>query len=97
MSYVDVYLTFADEAEAKAALFDGGAPRYPALEILGPAPMPISRATDADGGPVWAPVPGYHINAVSGEGLDLTALDAWRVYPVTPFAVRAVGTVVPNV
>lgn len=86
-----IYLTFADEAEALAALYDGGAPRYPALEILNPCPMPVCTATgavDADGAPVLAPVPGYHVNAVC-RGDCPEALEAWRVYPATPFAVLA--------
>ena len=86
-----IYLTFADEAEALAALYDGGAPRYPALEILNPCPMPAGTAAgavDADGAPVLAPVPGYHVNAVC-RGDCPEALEAWRVYPATPFAVLA--------
>ena len=86
-----IYLTFADEAEALAALYDGGAPRYPALEILNPCPMPVctaAGAVDADGAPVLAPVPGYHVNAVC-RGDCPEALEAWRVYPATPFAVLA--------
>ena len=86
-----IYLTFADEAEALAALYDGGAPRYPALEILNPCPMPVCAATgevDAEGTPVMAPVPGYHVNAVC-RGACPEALDPWRVYPATPFAVLA--------
>ena len=86
-----VYLTFATDAEALAALYDGGATRYQALEILAPRPMPVVRPTgdvDADGAPVLAPVPGYHVNAVC-RGSCPETLDAWRVYPKTPFAVLA--------
>ena len=86
-----IYLTFADEAEALAALYDGGAPRYPALEILNPCPMPVVSPTgevDAEGAPIMAPVPSYHVNAVC-RGDCPEALDAWRVYPTTPFAVLA--------
>ena len=86
-----VYLTFADEAEALAALYEGDAPRYPCLEILNPVPMPVCRPTgevDAEGAPIMAPVPSYHVNAVC-RGDCPEALDAWRVYPTTPFAVLA--------
>ena len=86
-----IYLTFLTEAEAKAALFDGEAPRYPGLEILNPVPMPVASSTgevDADGLPMMAPVPGYHVNAVC-RGACPEALEQWRVYPETPFAVLA--------
>ena len=84
-----VYMTFASEAEALAALFDGDAPRYPGLEILSPVPMPVCRATceeNAGGAPIMAQVPGYHVNCVCRGVIDLAALDPWRVYPETPFA-----------
>lgn len=86
-----IYMTFADEAEALAALYDGDTPRYPALEILNPCPMPVCTASgevDAEGAPVVAPVPGYHVNAVC-RGACPEALEAWLVYPETPFAVLA--------
>ena len=86
-----IYLTFATDAEALSALYDGDAPRYPGLEILNPCPMPVVSPTgevDAEGAPVMAPVPGYHVNAVC-RGDCPEALDQWRVYPATPFAVLA--------
>ena len=86
-----IYLTFASEAEALSALYDGDAPRYSGLEILNPVPMPVVSPTgevDAEGAPVLAPVPGYHVNAVC-RGDCPEALEAWRVYPATPFAVLA--------
>lgn len=91
MMMMAVYLTFETEAEALAALYDGDAPRHPALEILNPCPMPVVSHTgevDAEGAPVTAPVPGYHVNAVC-RGDCPEALDQWRVYPATPFAVLA--------
>lgn len=84
-----IYLTFATDAEALAALYNGDAPRYSALEILNPCPMPVCTTTGevyADGSPVLAAVPGYHVNAVC-RGACPEALEAWRVYPKTPFAV----------
>ncbi|PTV94937.1 hypothetical protein C8J27_106206 [Rhodobacter aestuarii] len=89
-----IYLTFADEAEALAALYetDGETPRYPGLEILNPCPMPVSEATgavDAEGAAISAAVPGYHVNCVCPLGTCSPELDPWRVYPVTPFAVLA--------
>ena len=65
--------------------------RYPGLEILNPCPMPVVSPTgevDAEGAPVMAPVPGYHVNAVC-RGECPEALGRWRVYPATPFAVLA--------
>ena len=91
MMLTPIYLTFASEAEAMAALYDGDAPRHPALEILAPCPMPVCTTTgevDAEGAPVLAAVPGYHVNAVC-RGECPQALDQWRVYPATPFAVLA--------
>lgn len=86
-----IYLTFSDEADALAALYNGDAPRFPGLEILAPCPMPVCAATgevDAEGAPVLAAVPGYHVNAVC-RGAFPEAMAQWRVYPKTPFAVLA--------
>lgn len=91
MMLTPIYLTFVSEAEALAALFDGDASRYPGLEILSPVPMPMVSPTgevDAEVAPVLAAVPGYHVNCVC-RGECPEALEAWRVYPATPFAVLA--------
>ncbi|TKD13432.1 hypothetical protein FBT96_19610 [Rhodobacter capsulatus] len=87
-----ICLSFATAPEAQSALFAEGAVRHAALEILNPCPMPITRETgqtDADGAPVLEMVPGYHVNCVAPDGLDLAALAAWRQFPKTPFAVLA--------
>lgn len=84
-----VYLTFTDEAEALAALYDGEAPRYPAFEILNPVPMPVSRTTGevgADGAPILEPVPGYHVYCV---GTCPQALERWRGFLDATFVVLA--------
>lgn len=89
-----IYLTFHDEAAAQAALFADGEPRWPPLQLANPMPMPISRDTgqvDADGAPIYEPVPGWHVNALAPDDLDLGALDAWRVYPATPSVVWALA------
>lgn len=86
-----VYLTFATEAEALTALCDGDSQRYPGVETLNPCPMPVVSHTgevNAEGAPIMTPVPGYHVNAVC-RGDCPEALDQWRVYPATPFAVLA--------
>lgn len=86
------HLTFADEAEARTALYIGGdeeTPRYPALEILNPHPYPLSRDTgevDAEGVPVLELVPGHHVNVV---GDFPAALDRWRHNPLMPAVVLA--------
>jgi len=84
---IPVYLTFPDAVTAEAVLVD-----YPSLQIANPAPMPVCRLTgeaDPDGCPVSEPVPGYHVNALAPDGLDLSGLDAWRRYPETPWAIWA--------
>lgn len=61
------------------------------LAGLNPVPMPVVSATgeiDAEGAPVMTPVPGYHGNTVC-RGACPEALEQWRVYPETPFAVLA--------
>ncbi len=78
MTLRPIYLTFPDEATARAVLFDGEAPRFE-IELANPMPMPI--ANDAG-----EPVEGYHVNAICSAGVDLSALDEWRTYPATPFA-----------
>lgn len=83
------YLTFADEKEMRAALFDGDDPRYPALELLNPVPMPVCHVTGAadGGGPIVTPVAGYHVNALVPDGFDTAPLAQWLVTPESPFSV----------
>lgn len=88
-----IYLTFSDEDEALTALMvhagDEITPRWQAHELQWVS-VQFSRPTgavDADGAPIFAPVAGYHINALWDEVADIAALDSWRSYPDTPSVV----------
>ena len=82
--YNDFYLRFADEAEANGVLFDGEAPRYTAIDVIGTIYKPTGNMLTTDEGPVdeMAPIPGWHVNVRHmGEALELAP---FQVYPATP-------------
>lgn len=76
----DLYLAFADEPEAAAHLLDAeGRLLYFNTDIIGT----LYDRDDTDPlNPVFTALPGFHVN-VRADVYD-AALDAFRVYPVTP-------------
>ena len=88
----DLYLSFADEAEAESHLYDSveldGAtilvPRYVNTDVLGV--IYDLDVTDPEN-PVATPLSGWHVNVRTDE-YD-PALEAFRVYPATPRRVWA--------
>lgn len=88
----DLYLAFADEAEAESHLYDSlefdGAtvlvPRYVNTDVLGT----IYNRDDTDPeNPVFTALPGWHVNVRADEYAP--ELEAFRVYPATPRRVWA--------
>lgn len=80
---IEVYLTFPDKETADAAL------EGVAVEVLNPVPMPVTTDTgkvDAEGFPVLAPIPGWHVNCLAACEEDVVGLVKWQVKPATPFA-----------
>jgi hypothetical protein len=91
--YQDLYLSFPDEASAKAVLYrtEGATEdtegtevgNYANIDTLGV----IFKATgeaDAEDNPVFAPITSWHVNVRLVEGEDATALEPFQVSPATP-------------
>lgn len=78
----DLYLRFADESESLPLLFTADDPPtkvYTLTDIIGT----IYRATgdvDAEGNPVEAPLPGWHVN--------VRLLDSEDGAPLAPFTIN---------
>lgn len=81
----DLYLVFADQAEADAHLLDAqGNQLHVNTDTIGT--LYDVDLTDPEA-PVYTALPGWHVN-VRAEAYD-SALDAFRVYPATPRRVWA--------
>jgi len=79
VAYGDLYLKFADEAEATAALED-----YPgAVDVIGIIYKPTCQVIDTPEGdmPEVAPLSGWHVNT---RGPMLEALLPYAVHPEHP-------------
>lgn len=82
---MDYTLKFTSEAKATAVLYADGQPLYSNIDTIGL----IYKATgkkDADGNPVMAETPGWHVNVRCDEAPEL---DAYAVVAVTPTRVWA--------
>ncbi|MEY4402189.1 MAG: hypothetical protein RIR91_224 [Verrucomicrobiota bacterium] len=76
----DLYLMFADEAEAAEHLLNAeGRLLHVNTDVLG---IIYDRDDTDPENPVFTALPGWHVN-VRTESYD-PALDAFRVYPATP-------------
>ena len=81
----DLYLMFADQAEADAHLLDeSGAQLHLNTDVLGT--IYDLDVTDPEN-PIATPLPGWHVN-LRVDTYE-PALDAFRVYPATPRRVWA--------
>ena len=63
---IPIYLMFANETEALAALTKDDAPIWPASALQW-VPVPVTRVTgelDAEGFEIFETAPGYHVNAL---------------------------------
>ena len=98
---IDLYLKAGSKSAMTLALKtagfiqdpDSGALYHPdaALDVIGTIYQPTGETTLVDGQevPVTAPVSGYHVNVRTTSDELATALDAQRIYPVTPVRVWA--------
>ena len=94
--YFDMFLKFADEAEANAALFTEKTnvqgdtvetvkvPRYAAVDVIGVIYKPTGKMLKTDEGevPEMAPLDGWHANVRHTD--EAPELEAFRVFPATP-------------
>lgn len=94
--YFDMFLKFADEAEANAALFTEQTnvqddvvetvlvPKYAAVDVIGTIYKPTGEMIQTDEGevPEMAPLDGWHVNVRHTD--EAPELEAFRVFPQTP-------------
>jgi hypothetical protein len=89
---MDKYLSFTDEAQAKAVLYgEEDKPKYANIDALGVIYKPTGEVTEQDGMtvPVMAPIDGWHVNVRLVGGEDAQALQPFEVTPTTPMRVWA--------
>lgn len=79
----DLYLKFADEAEADAMLYTDGMQNYVNTDILGIIYEPASDGADP------LPLPGWHVNIRLMPDEDPAPLLNYQVYPQLPRRVWA--------
>lgn len=87
--YTDHHLRFDDEAQALGVLFDGEAPRYNAIDMIGVIWTPTGATIETDEGemPETAPVPGWHVNVRhAGEAPELAPFSITVDTPVRGWA-----------
>jgi hypothetical protein len=94
--YFDMFLKFADEAEANAALYDEQTnvdgdivetvlvPKYAAVDVIGVIYKPTGEMIQTDEGevPEMAPLDGWHVNV--RHTAEAPELDAYKVAPKSP-------------
>jgi len=91
--YQDMFLKFADQAEADGILFEvqadaeGGevkVPKYAAIDVIGTIYKPTGKTLKTPEGPVdeMAPLEGWHVNV--RHTAEAPELDAYRVTPENP-------------
>lgn len=95
---IDLFLKFANKAEADAVLYtlhegiEEPISLYRNVDVIGTMYKPTGKVTvDEDGIeiPVVAPAPGWHVNVRLMPDEDGSALEQYRVYPTTPSRVWA--------
>lgn len=94
--YFDMFLKFADEAEANAALFTEQTnvqddvvetvlvPKYAAVDVVGTIYKPTGEMIQTDEGevPEMAPLDGWHANVRHTD--EAPELAPYQVFPATP-------------
>ena len=94
--YFDMFLKFADEAEANAALYDEQTnvqddvvetvlvPKYAAVDVVGTIYKPTGKSLKTAEGPVpeMKAVPGWHVNVRHTD--EAPELAPYQVFPATP-------------
>ena len=94
--YYDMFLKFADQAEADSVLFDEQTnvqgdivetvkvPKYAAVDVIGTIYKPTGNMLTTDEGevPEMAPLEGWHVNV--RHTTEAPELEAYRVYPKAP-------------
>lgn len=82
----DLYLRFADEAAALAAV--PATDEELLVDVVGIVRVPIQQSTD-DGEPLFHTMPGWRVNVRCTDDRDLSALDPFIVTPNRPVRVWA--------
>jgi hypothetical protein len=82
--YTDLYLSFADQAQADSILYTDDAPNYVNIDTLG---IIYEHQDDPDVAPV--PEEGWHVNIRLLDDEDPEPLIPFQVYPTVPRRVWA--------
>lgn len=101
---MNIYLKFTDEAQAKSILYtehpatldtDGititeaySTPNFRNIDTIGQITK-LTGELDDQGQPITETLDGWHVNVFLVPDEGGTALEAYRVYPSTPFRVWA--------
>lgn len=81
---MDKYLSFPDEATAKAVLYGAeAAPNYANIDTIGVIYKPVGEP-NAEGVQDMQAIPGWHVNVRVVAGEDDQPLQAYEVSPATP-------------
>ncbi len=85
----DLYLSFTDEAQAKAVLYADHRQNYLNIDTIGVIYKPTGATTEQDGVtvPVMAPIPGWHVNVRVVDLEDDSPLKSFQLAPKTPVRV----------
>lgn len=74
--FKDLYLKFADEAEASSVLTVDSMPKYRNVDTIGVIYITVGETQE--------PLPGYHVNVRLVEGEDGSTLEPYSVQPTNP-------------
>ena len=86
---MNVCLKFTDEAQAKSVLFaEDGTPSYRNIDTIGQITK-LTGELDDQGQPITQTLDGWHVNVFLLPDENGSVLEAYTVYPSTPFRVWA--------
>lgn len=85
----DYYLSFSNEAAARAVLYTEGERNYANIDTIGVIYKATGATTEQEGMtfPVMAAIPGWHVNVRLVDGEDASAIEPFKVQPATPMRV----------
>jgi len=87
----DFYLKFESQEQAQSILFDGEAPNFSNIDIIGTMYEPTGSMIETEDGdvPEMQPIDGWHVNVRATGNEDTTALEPFAVTPSQPRRVWA--------
>jgi hypothetical protein len=92
----DIYLSFKDEKEANAILFNGVIPNYQNIDVIGVVYKPFPITTPDDYVPIPYPSPNWGVNIRLLDDEDIEPLRPYIVEPKNPIRVWATDNTLPT-